>query len=100
MPPISTAKVAPRQSAYHLDSESACDVWPCAFFRGTAVDRCGRLWRIILKVVVLILFLAAFYVSILWHSGAERGLTPAQQSATGFAAILGWILTFALASMA
>jgi hypothetical protein len=68
------------------------------WYEGFAVR--GAWWVTIVKVVVLILFLAAFYVTFLWHSAAERGLTHPQRSAAGLAAILGWLLTFALASMA
>lgn len=50
------------------------------------------------KIFVLIVLLPAFYVTVLWHGGAERGLTHSQRKAAGVAAIIGWLLTFALAS--
>jgi uncharacterized membrane protein len=54
----------------------------------------------LLKLVALIVFLLAFYVTVVWQSAVERGLSPPQQSAAGGAAIVGWILTFSLAAMA
>jgi hypothetical protein len=54
----------------------------------------------ILKIVAFVVFIAACYVTILWHTAAERGLTKPQRSAFGFAALFGWVLTFALAAMA
>jgi hypothetical protein len=53
-----------------------------------------------LKIVVLITFLSAFYGTVVWHGAAERGLSVPQRRAIGIAAILGWMLTFALASVA
>jgi hypothetical protein len=52
-----------------------------------------------LKLLVLVPFAAAFGVTMLWFSAAERQLTHPQQQAAGVAAIVGWILTFAFASI-
>jgi hypothetical protein len=55
---------------------------------------------IILKVVIVIAFLATAYVTLLWHGGAERGLTLTQRRAAALTAIFGWMFTFVLASLA
>jgi hypothetical protein len=52
------------------------------------------------KIVVLITFFLAFYVTVVWHGAAERGLSIPQRTVAGVAAIIGWVLTFALASIA
>jgi hypothetical protein len=52
-----------------------------------------------LKIVVLITFFLAFYVTVVWHGAAERAFSVPQRRAVGIAAIIGWVLTFALASI-
>jgi hypothetical protein len=54
----------------------------------------------IFKFVVLIVLLMTAYATLLGVSGAERGLTSVQRRVAGFVSIFGWVLTFALASMA
>ena len=52
-----------------------------------------------MKWIVLVLFAATFCSSLLWFNAAERRLTGPQQTAVGFVAIEGWIITFALAAV-
>jgi hypothetical protein len=52
-----------------------------------------------LKLVVLITFLLAFYATVVWHDAAERAFSGSQRRAVGVVAIIGWVLTFALASV-
>jgi hypothetical protein len=52
-----------------------------------------------LKFVVLITFLLAFFATVVWHDAAERAFSVPQRRAVGVAAIIGWVLTFALASI-
>jgi hypothetical protein len=54
----------------------------------------------ILKFVVLIVLLMTAYATLLGVSGVERGLTPGQVRLAGIVSVFGWVLTFALASMA
>jgi len=53
----------------------------------------------ILKIVVVMIFIAALGATMVWSEAEARLYTPAKRKAVGATAVIGWIMTFGLASL-
>jgi hypothetical protein len=49
-----------------------------------------------MKWLVVTLFAAAFFASLLWFESAERKFTPSQQTLTAAVALGGWVVVIVL----
>jgi hypothetical protein len=52
-----------------------------------------------MKVLILVLFVAAILSSVLWYEAGERNFTPAQKAAFGVTAFVAWILVLVVGSI-
>ena len=52
-----------------------------------------------MKVLTLVLFVAAIISSVVWYEAAERNLTRAQKAAFGVTALVAWILVLVVGSI-
>jgi uncharacterized membrane protein len=55
--------------------------------------------RLQMKVLILLLFVAAIISSVVWYEAAERNLTRAQKAAFGVTAVVAWILVLVVGSI-
>jgi hypothetical protein len=52
-----------------------------------------------MKVLILVLFVAAIISSVVWYEAAERNLTRAQKAAFGVTALVAWLLVLVVGSI-